>query len=43
MRLNTIFLKACERDIAKRYATAAELRDALLEAEKVFARQPAGG
>jgi len=36
MRLNAIIRKACHPDLAQRYATAAEMRDALQQVQKGF-------
>jgi eukaryotic-like serine/threonine-protein kinase len=35
MRLNAVILKACQPDIAQRYASAAEMRDALQEVQRI--------
>jgi CHASE2 domain-containing sensor protein len=37
--LNTVILKACQPDFAERYATAADMHRALLEAEKILERK----
>ncbi len=41
IRFNTVILKACQPDRAERYASTAEMRDALLQAEQALGRAAA--
>src|SRR6266702_1959616 len=41
IRLNSIILKACQADCARRYRSAAEMREALIEAQQALEKQAA--